>query len=255
MPKYDYNKNMEMNEKIKHAIENTELLKKPEKLLSTYEATTVHYYMLSIPFYIEFEGKDPESETIIREGKITWQKPKLITPGYILRMEGFSDEAKQAFHMLAGENTDIALMLYKLKFIKDYDHMEIVSNSLEVVNRRISRDIDIRKDPFCAIIKGLDEYWDVSLMKFIYDLASTSAQFSQFPDLTRRNLLNLNSLGMPVVRKDRSGVPLVAKDEIENLFELYRKGEIEAKRLKEEIDSWGLFEYYEDRFFDLFKKR
>ena len=246
---------MELNEKIKHAIENTRLLKEPEKLLSTYEATTVHYYMLSIPFYIEFEGKDPASETVIREGKITWQKPKLITPGYILRMEGFSDEAKKAFHMLAGENADIALMFYKLKFIKDYDHMEIVSNSVEEVFRKITRDINNRKDPFCAIISGLDEYWDVSLMKFIYDLASTSAQFSQFPDLTRRNLLNLDSLGMTVVSKDKNGVPLVAKKEIENLFYLYEKGEIEAKNLKREIDSWGLFEIYEDRFFNLFKKR
>jgi hypothetical protein len=93
-------------------------------------------------------------------------------------------------------------------------------------------------------------------MKFIYELASTSAQFSQFPDLTRKNLLNLNSLGMTVVSKDRrSGIPLVAKNEIENLFELYEKGEIEAKKLKEEIDSWGLFDYYQDRFFNLFKKR
>jgi hypothetical protein len=247
---------MDMDEKIKYAIEKTVLIKNPEKLLSTYEATTVHYFMLSVPFYIEFEGKDPGSETVIREGKITWQKPKLITPSYILRMEGFSDEAKQAFHMLASENADLALMFYKLKFIKDYDHMEIVSNSLEEVSKKINKDIDTRKDPFCAIISGLDEYWDVSLMKFIYELASTSAQFSQFPDLTRKNLLNLNSLGMTVVSKDRrSGIPLVAKNEIENLFELYEKGEIEAKKLKEEIDSWGLFDYYQDRFFNLFKKR
>jgi len=246
---------MEMDEKIKRAIEKTELLKKPEKLLSTYESTTVHYYMLSIPFYVEFEGKDPGSETVIREGIITWQKPKLITPNYILRMEGFSDEAKQAFHILASENADIALMFYKLKFVKDYDHMEIVSNSMSDVCRKITEDIDSRKDPFCAIIKGLDEYWDVSLMKFIYDLASTSAQFSQFPDMTKKNLLNLNSLGIPVISKDRSGIPLVAKNEIENLFDLYKNGKIEAKTLKEEIDSWGLFEYYQDRFFNLFKKR
>ncbi len=246
---------MEMDEKIKHAIKNTKLIKNPEKLLSTFEATTVHYYMLSVPFYIEFEGKNPESETVVREGKITWQKPKLITPEYILRMEGFSDEAKKAFYMLARDNTDIALMLYRLKFIKDYDHMEIVSNSLKAVSNKIARDIDERKDPFCAIIKGLDEYWDVSLMKFIYDLASTSASFSQFPELTRRNLLNFNSYGIPVISKDPGGIPLVAKNEIENLFVLYKKGEIDARRLKEEIDSWGLFEYYQDRFFNLFKKR
>jgi hypothetical protein len=146
-------------------------------------------------------------------------------------------------------------MFYKLKFVKDYDHMEIVSNSLEEVSKKIKKDIENRKDPFCAIIKGMDEYWDVSLTKFIYDLASTSAQFSQFPDLTRKNLLNLDSHGMTVVSKDESGIPLVAKNEIENLFKLYARGEIEAKKLKEEIDSWGLFDFYQDRFFNIFKKR
>jgi hypothetical protein len=246
---------MDMDKKIKYAIENTEVLKKPDKLLSTFESTTVHYYMLTIPFYIEFEGKVPESETIIREGKITWQKPKLITPYYILRMEGFSEEAKQAFQILTSDNADIAMMFYKLKFVKDYDRMEIVSNSIKEVSRKIKEDIKKRKDPFCTIIKGIDEYWDVSLMKFVYDLATSSAYLSQFPEMLRDNLLSVNASGYPVLSKDKNGIPFTAKKEIENLFRLYEKGEMEAVKLKEEIDSWGLFEYYQDRFFNLFKKR
>ena len=104
---------MKDDEKIRFALENTEVIKSPKKLLSTFESTTVHYYMLSIPFYLEFEGKTPDSETVIREGRIMWQKPKLITPGYILRMDGFSEEAKKAFSILAGYNSDIAMMLYR----------------------------------------------------------------------------------------------------------------------------------------------
>lgn len=140
-----------MEEKIKFAIENTEIIKQPKKFLSTYESTTIHYYILTVPFYLEFEGKSAEAETIIREGRITWQKPKLITPYYIIRMEGFSEEAKKAFRMLAGENADLALMLYRLKFIKDYDHMDIVSSSISDVIRKIDEDIEKRQDPFCAI--------------------------------------------------------------------------------------------------------
>lgn len=244
-----------MDKKIKYAIENTEVLKKPDKLLSTFESTTVHYYMLTIPFYIEFEGKIPESETIIREGKITWQKPKLITPYYILRMEGFSEEAKKAFQILTSDNADIALVFYKLKFVKDYDRMEIVSNSIKEVSQKLKEDIKKRKDPFCTIIKGIDEYWDVSLMKFVYDLAASSAYLSQFPEMLRDNMLSVNPSGYPVLSKDKNGIPFTAKKEIENLFRLYAKGEIDAVKLKEEIDSWGLFEYYQDRFFNLFKKR
>ncbi|MCL4386160.1 MAG: hypothetical protein M1326_07590 [Cyanobacteria bacterium] len=243
-----------MDDKIRFALENTEIIKQPKKFLATYESTTVHYYILAVPFYLEFEGKSLESETIIREGRITWQKPKLITPSYILRMEGFSDEAKKAFEILASGNYDIAFMLYRLKFVKDYDHMEIVSNSLQSVAKKIGEEIEKRQDPFCAIIKGVDEFWDVSLSRFIYELALNSAYFSQAPDLSENNMIGINPEGIPVISKDKYGIPVAARVEIENLFKLYEKGEIEASKLKEEIDNWGLFNLYQDRFFSMFKK-
>lgn len=246
---------MSMDEKIKYAIDNTEVLKQPKNLLSTYDSTTIHYYILTVPFYIEFEGKTKDSETVIREGRITWNKPKLITPHYIMRMEGFSEEAKKAFEMLAGESEDLALMLYKLKFVKDQDSMDIVSVSMEELARKIDDEIEKRKDPFCAIIKGIDEFWDVSLTKFIYEIIVKSAYLSQLPDLSARNLINLNPMGMPVISKDYLGIPFAARLEIENLFKLYENGEIDASRIKQELDSWGLFNLYQDRFFNLFKKR
>jgi hypothetical protein len=246
---------MKDDEKIRFALENTQVIKSPKKLLSTFESTTVHYYMLSIPFYLEFEGKTPDSETVIREGRIMWQKPKLITPGYILRMDGFSEEAKKAFSILAGYNSDIAMMLYRLRFAKDYEHMEIVSNRLEEVAQKIGDDIEKHQDPFCAVIKGVDEFWDVSLSKFIYELAVSSAYFSQLPDYGLKNFVNMDPSGYPVMSRDISGIPVIAKNEIENLFIQYDKGYIDAKSLKEELDSWGLFEYYQDRFFSMLKKK
>jgi len=246
---------MNMDDKIKYALENTEILKAPKKYLSTFESTTVHYYMLTTPFYLEFEGRNSDSETIVREGRITWQKPKIITPYYLLRLEGFSDEAKKAFSILAGENTDLAMMLYKLKFIKEYDHMDIVENSVAEVKGKIDAEIEKNANPFCAIIKGLDEFWDVSLTKFIYDLALKSAYFSNMPEMSANQLVNFDASGFPVLSRDVYGIPVAAKKEIENLFWLYEKGDIEAKRLKEEIDSWGLFEHYQDRFFNIIKRK
>ena len=245
---------MRMEEKIRFAMENTEVLVQPRKFLSTYDSTTVHYYILTAPFYVEFEGRTSDSETVIREGRITWQKPKLITPYYILRMEGFSDEAKRAFQMIANENSDLAMMLYRLKFIKDYDHMDIVSGSIGEIRKKIEADIEKRQDPFCAVIKGIDEFWDISLTKFIYELMLNSAYYSQIPDFNKNSFINMGPSGFPVLSKDSNGIPVAAKKEIENLFGLYKKGEIDAKKLKEEIDSWGLFDYYQDRFFNLFKR-
>ncbi len=246
---------MDMDDKIKYALENTEILKAPKKYLSTFESTTVHYYMLTTPFYLEFEGRNGDSETIVREGRITWQKPKIITPYYLMRLEGFSEEAKKAFSILAGENADIAMMLYKLKFIKEYDHMDIVANSVQEITRKIDAEIEKNANPFCAIIKGLDEFWDVSLTKFIYDLALKSAYFSNMPEMSANQLVNFDSSGFPVLSRDAYGIPVAAKNEIEKLFQLYEKGDIEAIRLKEELDSWALFEHYQDRFFNMIKRK
>lgn len=54
--------------------------------------------------------------------------------------------------------------------------------------------------------------------------------------------------------KAHSGIPKSAKDRIENLFKQAAKDRSKAIELKAELDKWGIFEEYEDRFLDLFKK-
>jgi hypothetical protein len=249
----DFMRNME--EKIKQVIENTKTIKQPEKLLASFDSTTIHYYMLTVPMYLEFEGKNPDSETIIREGSITWKKPKVITPSYMLRVEGFSGEARKAFEMLAEEDADLAMILYGLKLSRDFEKMDIVSSSLSSVAKKISDSIEIKKDPFSAIIKGVDEFWDVSLSKFIQEIVNKSAFYSQLPDLLKNSTVRVGNSGFPVITRDGTGNPIIAKNEIEILFKLFEKGEIEPADLKQELDRWGMFEQYQDRFFKYFKKR
>ena len=245
---------MDMEEKIKQVIENTKIIKQPEKLLASFDSTTIHYYMLTVPMYLDFEGRSPDSETIIREGRITWQKPKVITPSYMLRVEGFSGEARKAFEMLAEEDDDLAMILYGLRLTRDFEKMDIVSNSLSSVAKKISSDIEKKKDPYSAIIKGVDEFWDVSLSKFIQEIVNKSAYYSQLPDLLRNSRVRVGGAGFPVIARDRMGYPIIARNEIEILFKLFEKGEIEPADLRQELDRWDLFEQYQDRFFKYFKK-
>jgi len=210
-----------MEDKIKKAIQETRILKQPEKLITSFSPTTVHYYILTVPLYLEFEGRSPGSETVIREGSVTWKQPKLITPAYMLNAEGFSDEARKAFEMMALEDSDLAMLLYGLKFKKDSEKMEIVPESLPAIAEKISTEIDKTKAPHSVIIKGIDEFWDV---------------------------------GFPVVSRDSYGIPIIAKKEIDLLFKLFEKGELEPNKLKEELDRWGVFEKYQDRFFKHFNK-
>jgi hypothetical protein len=246
---------MGLEEKIRKAMEETSVILDPKELISSYSSTTVRYYMLTVPMYLDFEGRANDSETIIREGKITWQKPKLLTPSYMLRVEGFSEEARRAFEMIASEDNDLAMILYKLRLAKDAEKMDIVSESLNTVLDKIIDDINKRGEKHTAIVKGVDEFWDVSLSKFAQELMTKSAYFSQLPDMMERNDIGMNNKGFPVVTRDRMGIPLAARKEIEILFKLFEKGEVKPSKLKEELDRWGVFEQYQDRFLRHFRKK
>jgi hypothetical protein len=94
-----------------------------------------------------------------------------------------------------------------------------------------------------AVVRGVDEMWDVSLMKFIYELTDQSAQ-TNFDDLRAHGLLGVED-----------GVPREARHRIDRLMAQARKGEVEPSTVHQELERWGLFEEYQDRFLSLFRGR
>lgn len=50
-------------------------------------------------------------------------------------------------------------------------------------------------------------------------------------------------------------LPVSAKNKIEELFSLSKNDVARASELKQELDNWGVYKEYEDRFLDLFKKK
>ena len=244
---------MNIDEKIRYAFEHTEILRRPKQLISTFGSSVIHYYVLTEPVYSEFTQDN--LETVVREGKVSWYQPKLLTPSYMFRIEGFSGEAKKAFEILASQYPDIAGILYKFKVNKELDQMNFVSGPLLTVADNINHEIDKKGDTLCAVIKGIAGLWDVSLSKFILDMMVRSVYTAQVPDFRRRGFIGVNQIGQAIISKDRYGVPVAAREEIEILFKLVEKGELEPVELKEELDNWGLFEHYQDKFFNLFKKR
>ena len=56
------------------------------------------------------------------------------------------------------------------------------------------------------------------------------------------------------VRLVRRGIPVDVRQRIEGLFDSVLRGDYEPYELKLELDRWGLFEEYEDRFLSVFRK-
>jgi len=227
------------DEKILHAVQHTEILRLPKRSLATFGTTNIQYYLVTEPAYSEFVDV---TETVVREGRVISERPRIVTPYYLSHLEGFTSEAKRYFDMLVRvHGADAPGLFYTYR--NEPKKLTIVSGNLLSVVDKLNAEIDSRGDPLASIVKGEDEFWDVSLLKLIYEMTRSSI---------RGNLQEMGGRGLLDV--DGSGVPLDARIRIDELFRGVARGEVEPGKLKRELDRWGLFDEYEDRFFAVFKK-
>jgi hypothetical protein len=229
------------DEKIRYAVEHTEILRPPKRSLSTFGVTNIYYYLVTEPAYSELVKS--VSETAVREGRVIAQRPRIVTPYYLSRLEGFSLEARRYFDALIKSYGPSAPGLF-YAYRNEPKELTIVSGNLRSVIEKLNAELDKRGDPLTSIIKGQDELWDVSLMKFIYEVTRSSLQ-DNLSQMGTRGLLDI----------DTKGIPVDARIRIEELFRKVSKGEINPAELKKELDYWDVFDEYEDRFFNIFKKK
>ena len=228
------------DERIRQAVKHTEILRLPKQSLATFGTTNIYYYLVTEPAYSELL-KDV-TETVVREGRVIAERPRIVTPYYLSRLEGFSPDARKYFDMLIrAHGANVPGLFYTYK--NEPKELTIVSDNLLSVVNKLNDEIDKRDDPLTSIIKGEDELWDVSLMKFIYEMTRSSL---------RDNVLQMGARGLLDV--DSSGVPVDARLRIEELFRMVSRGEVDPSELKEELDHWNLFDEYEDRFLAIFRK-
>lgn len=234
---------MDIDEKIAYAINNTAVLRPPKQTLATFGTTNIYYYLVTIPAYSELLNNVNVDETVVREGRVIAERPQVITPSYLVNLEGFSEYAKKYLEAVVQEHSPHAPGLF-YRYKNEPKELTIVSTHLDSVVDRINQKINKEGDPLSTIIKGVDEMWDVSLMKFIHDVTQGSLE-SNIIELGRKGLFDI----------DYSGIPRDARNRIEELFDQVKRGELDPSELKLELDRWGLFQEYEDRFLSLFRKR
>ncbi len=231
---------MESDERIKEAVLNTRIVRAPKQSLATFGTTNIYYYLVA---EAAFNDIMKTSETVIREGRVIAERPRIVTPSYLSRVQGFSAEAKKYFQLILNAYPPDSPGLY-YSYRNEPKELNIVSDDTTTVLSRLNSEIDRKGDPLMSIIVGEDTLWDVSILKFIYEITERSIR-ENVRQLGQRGLLNM----------DASGLPADARLRIERLFELVNKGELEPSELKIELDRWNVFEEYQDRFFSLFKRK
>jgi hypothetical protein len=224
---------METDDKIKYALENTELVRAPRQSLATFGSSVIDYYVVT-----ELVG----NLSVVRDGKVVAERPKIVTPAYLVNVEGFSEQARRYMAMMARERPYESGILYRYK--NEPKGMNVVSEPIKQVISKLSGQIEEEHNPLSTIIKGVEEMWDVSLLMFIYELTSRSVH-TNVAEFGRRGFLDM----------DAGGVPQGARDYIEELFEQAGRNLSRAPELVVELNRWGLFSEYQDRFFALFRRK
>jgi hypothetical protein len=229
------------DEKMREAVEQVEILRAPKQRLTTFGTTNIYYYLVTEPAYAALTPNN--TETVVREGRVIAEKPRIVTPNYLSSLEGFSDDARRYFDSLIqtyGKN--VAGLLYAYR--NEPKEMNIVSDSILAVVAKLNEKIDKSSDPLTAIIKGSDAMWDVALVKFIFEMTQWSVD---------HNARQMSARGLWTM--DTKGIPADARARIEGLFLQAAAGDIDPGILKDELDRWNIFPEYEDRFLSLFRKK
>ena len=231
----------EQDIRLMEAMANTRVVRPPQRGLATFGSTSVRYYLVTEPSYRDLGlPQSGEEESVVREGTVRADRPQVVTPYYLLHHEGFGDNAERYLQHLADEvGHDHPGLMYHYK--NEGAETVVVSGSVEEVTRKIVDRLDKEGRALEAVITGSDDLWDLSLMKFIYEFTAQSAP-TNVSEMRGKGLL-----------RTEGGVPMDARVRIERMIDEARRGQRDPRDVHREIERWGLFDEYQDRFFTLFR--
>ena len=170
-------------ENFEYAIENTQVILAPEQQIATFGSTSFNFYLIS-------ELMDRVDSVRVRNGKIHAERPQILTPEHYTRLllEGFGEKAQQYVDQLRERMHNIAVLRYGFQFRKTDMTEETLRDSVGAVINRTKRLVENANEPLSAVIQGVDDAWEVCLLKFTIDLIERSSG-GNMGDFRRRGLV------------------------------------------------------------------
>lgn len=214
-----------------YAVNNTELITKPVNRLETFGDTVVNYYLLC-------EQMDSINKVCVREGHLKALKPAIITPQDLGRidLEDFGAEAGQYAEWLAEHQGDLQILQYGFTLQKQELKEYVVTDRIDNVLDRVKTEVAALDDPLSSILVGVNDPWQVCLLKLMVELVQQSA------------MGNMQDIQHQVAAKKQT-----VADTIDQAFLNAARDPANVNELAEMLKRSGLWEQYEDRFFALVK--
>lgn len=174
---------MHDEDSVQYAIENTRVLHAPERRIATFGQTSFRFFLIT-------ELMDQVNQVRIRDGRLHAERPQIIRPGGLQEMllEGFGGRAEEFVDWMRDHAPQLAVLKYGFQFRKTDVTDQIVHSPVAEVVGRLRETVERLEDPMSAIIEGVDEGWEVCLLKFASDLIQESAG-DNLGDFRKRGLL------------------------------------------------------------------
>lgn len=167
-----------------YAMENTQVLHEPDRRIDTFGSTQFEFHLVS-------ELMDKANVTRVRAGRIEAGKPLLFRPeGHDnWNFENFGPEGAAFGEWIKQHIRDLAILRYGFHFKRSEVSEELVHEPLAAVCDRLVGELRSSGNPMRAVIQGVDDTWEISLLKFTCEMIQKSHHINIF-DFKRRGLLD-----------------------------------------------------------------
>jgi hypothetical protein len=154
---------------FQYAIENTRIIVAPVRAIETFGQTSFRFRLVTEPM-------DEIGSVRLRQGMIHAERPRLLAPQYLskLLLEGFGERA----HGFAGwieEQKDFHILRYGFSLKKTDLSEQLFKEPKEDFLLRLEEELRREDDPLNVLIEGIDDAWEVCLMKFTMDMIQRSS--------------------------------------------------------------------------------
>ena len=172
---------------IQYALETTRVLREPDHRIQTFGETSFEFQLLSEPM-------DRVGEVRIRSGRVEAQRPQILRPEPYreIELDGFHPEVRERMERMIekfqSEGRDLAFLQYGFRFSRGEVREQMVHEPIEAVRERVMDEIRKSGNPALAVIEGVDDTWEISLLKFSFEMIMKSHQINAF-DFRRKGLI------------------------------------------------------------------
>ncbi len=174
---------MHSRDDISYALETTSILYEPDRRIDTFGTTRFEFQLMS-------ELMDRVGQVRVRVGEVEANRPAIIRPeGYEeVDFEGFGENARRLYDWMRDQGTELALLRYGFQFRRGEVREELVHESVDAVRHRLIEEAREVGNPMRAVIEGVDDAWEISVLRFAFEMVQKSHGINVF-DFKRKGML------------------------------------------------------------------